>query len=239
MTLPLPAIQVWIFDLDNTLYPASCNLFGQVDRRISEFIAQHFNIPFDEARALQKRFFREHGTTLRGLMVEHDVDPEPFLEYVHDIDVTPVAPSPRLDRALERLPGRKVIYTNGSVAHADNVTGRLGITRHFDTVFGITEAGYIPKPDPRPYATLVERHGIDPGRACMVEDIARNLAPAHAMGMTTVWVRSESEWARAGAGAGTHIDHVADDLIDWLEAATDQAAAGQSRPGVSSGSDRP
>ncbi|HYG86429.1 MAG TPA: pyrimidine 5'-nucleotidase [Azospirillum sp.] len=220
MTASLSDIGVWIFDLDNTLYPASCNLFAQVDRRIGSFIAEHFGIPYDEARAMQKRFFREHGTTLRGLMVEHDVEPEPFLEYVHAIDVTPVAPSPALDRALEKLPGRKVIYTNGSVRHANNVTDRLGITHHFDTVFGITEADYIPKPDPRPYVALVERHAIDPRRACMVEDIARNLVPAHAMGMTTVWVRSEADWARpdaGGVGTGTHIDHVADDLIAWLE----------------------
>ena len=216
---PLSEIEVWIFDLDNTLYPASCNLFAQVDRRIGEFIAAHFGIPYDEARAMQKRFFREHGTTLRGLMVEHDVDPVPFLDYVHAIDVTPVAPSPELDRALERLPGRKVIYTNGSIQHAANVTDRLGITRHFDTVFGIVEAGYVPKPDPRPYRELVERHGIAPTRACMVEDIARNLVPAHALGMTTVWVRSEADWSRpdeGGVGTGAHIDYVVDDLVAWL-----------------------
>jgi pyrimidine 5''-nucleotidase len=223
MTASLRDIGVWIFDLDNTLYPASCNLFAQVDRRIGEFIADHFGISFDEARTMQKRFFREHGTTLRGLMVEHDVDPVPFLDYVHDIDVTPVAPCPDLADALDRLPGRKVIYTNGSVQHAANVTARLGIAGHFDTVFGIVEAGYVPKPDPRPYATLVERHGIDPKTACMVEDIARNLVPAHAMGMTTVWVRSEADWARpdpsipgGGVGTGSHIDHTVDDLVAWL-----------------------
>ncbi|HEY0834891.1 MAG TPA: pyrimidine 5'-nucleotidase [Azospirillum sp.] len=221
MAAPLSDIGVWIFDLDNTLYPASCNLFAQVDRRIGEFIADRFDLPYDEARRMQKRFFQQHGTTLRGLMVEHDVDPVPFLEYVHAIDVTPVAPSPDLDRALERLPGRKVIYTNGSARHAANVTDRLGITRHFDTVFDIVEAGYIPKPDPRPYRVLLDRHGIAPHSACMVEDIARNLVPAHALGMTTVWVKSEADWARpdrGGVGAGTHIDHIAEDLVAWLAA---------------------
>lgn len=225
MAAPLSDIEVWIFDLDNTLYPASCNLFAQVDQRIGAFIADHFGIPYDEARAMQKRFFRDHGTTLRGLMVEHDVDPIPFLDYVHAIDVTPVAPSPELDRALERLPGRKVIYTNGSARHAANVTDRLGITRHFDTVFDIVEAGYVPKPDPRPYRDLLDRHAIAPRTACMVEDIARNLVPAHALGMTTVWVRSEADWARpdpslpgGGVGTATHIDHVAEDLVAWLAA---------------------
>ncbi len=212
---------VWIFDLDNTLYPASCNLFAQVDRRIGAFIAEHFGISPDEARVMQKRFFRDHGTTLRGLMVEHDVDPVPFLDYVHAIDVTPVAPSPELAGALDRLPGRKIIYTNGSVEHAANVTGRLGITGCFEAVFGIVEAGYVPKPDPRPYATLVEHYGIDPTRACMVEDIARNLVPAHAMGMTTVWVRSDADWSRpdhGGVGTGAHIDHTVEDLVTWLAA---------------------
>lgn len=210
---------VWIFDLDNTLYPATCNLFAQVDRRIGDFIADHFGIPYEEARVMQKRFFREHGTTLRGLMVEHDVEPEPFLDYVHDIDVTPVAPSPALAAALDALPGRKIIYTNGSVRHAENVTARLGVRGCFEAVFGIVEAGYVPKPDPRPYATLVEHHRIDPAAACMVEDIARNLVPAHAMGMTTVWVRTDADWARpdrGGVGTGGHIDHEVDDLVGWL-----------------------
>ncbi|WP_247886755.1 pyrimidine 5'-nucleotidase [Azospirillum sp. SYSU D00513] len=226
MTLPHPSpgdIDVWIFDLDNTLYPASCNLFAQVDRRIGEFIAGHFGIPYEEARAMQKRFFREHGTTLRGLMVEHDVDPVPFLDYVHDIDVTPVAPSPVLAAALDRLPGRKIIYTNGSVQHAANVTARLGIAGRFDAVFGIVEAGYIPKPDPRPYDMLVAQEAIDPSRAVMVEDIARNLAPAHALGMKTVWVKTEADWARpdrGGVGTGSHIDYEVDDLVAWLDGLT-------------------
>lgn len=226
----LSGIDVWIFDLDNTLYPASCNLFAQVDRRIGEFIANHFGITRDEARVMQKRFFREHGTTLRGLMVEHDVDPVPFLDYVHAIDVTPVAPSPELGRALERLPGRKVIYTNGSIQHAENVTARLGIADKFDAMFGIVEAGYVPKPDPRPYVTLVEHYAIDPKTACMVEDIARNLVPAHAMGMTTVWVKSEADWSRpdgGGIGTGSHIDYAVDDLIAWLSDLTKAASDGR------------
>ncbi|HYD32293.1 MAG TPA: pyrimidine 5'-nucleotidase [Azospirillaceae bacterium] len=216
-------VNAWIFDLDNTLYPASCDLFTQISQRMGEFIAGHFGITVDEARVLQKRFFRDHGTTLRGLMVEHDIDPVPFLEYVHAIDLTPVDPSPTLDRALEKLPGRKVIYTNGSVRHAENVLGRLGVAHRFDAIFDVVAADYVPKPDPRPYATMVGKLAIDPRRACMVEDIARNLVPAHAMGMTTVWVRSELDWARpapgslgGGVGTGQHIDHVVDDLVAWL-----------------------
>lgn len=220
-TDPLAALRdraVWIFDLDNTLYPASCDLFSQVDRRINEFIATHFNIGMDEARVRQKQFFREYGTTLRGLMMEHDVDPVAYMDYVHDIDVTGVQPSALLADALGRLPGRKIIYTNGSVRHAENVAGRLGILDRFEAVFDIAAGGFVPKPDPRPYATLVERHGVDPADACMVEDIARNLAPAHALGMTTVWVRGEKEYEKAGVGAGIHIDHTVDDLPSWLAA---------------------
>ncbi|RJF84695.1 pyrimidine 5'-nucleotidase [Azospirillum cavernae] len=207
---------VWIFDLDNTLYPASCNLFAQVDRRISEFIANQFDIPFDQARIQQKRFFRDYGTTLRGLMVEHGADPVAYMDYVHDIDVSGVQPSPLLTQALDRLPGRKLIYTNGSTRHAENVAGRLGILDRFEAVFDIAAADYVPKPDPRPYATLIERHAIDPSRACMVEDIARNLAPAHALGMTTVWLRGEKDYERAGVEDGIHIDHSVDDLPLWL-----------------------
>ncbi|HYE48264.1 MAG TPA: pyrimidine 5'-nucleotidase [Azospirillaceae bacterium] len=213
-------IDTWIFDLDNTLYPSSCNLFAQVDRRIGEFIARLLGLPADEARLVQKRYFRDYGTTLRGLMTEHGIDPVPFLDYVHDIDVTPVAPSPTLDRALARLPGRKLVYTNGSVAHAAKVLARLGIDGRFDGVFDIVAADYVPKPDPRPYATLVEREGIDPARAVMVEDIARNLVPAAALGMATVWVRSEADWSRpdgGGVGAGEHIHHIVDDVVDWLD----------------------
>lgn len=216
----LDQVDCWIFDLDNTLYPASCNLFAQVDQRITSFIADHFNISSEEARALQKQYFRDHGTTLRGLMVEHDINPIPFLDYVHAIDVTPVSPTPELAAALLRLPGRRLIYTNGSEQHARNVTDRLGITACFDGVFDIVAAGYVPKPDPRPYQQMVEQFAIDPARACMVEDIARNLVPAHALGMVTVWVDGDSEWShpdRSAIGTGDHIDVVIRDLPGWLK----------------------
>ena len=213
--------RVWIFDLDNTLYPAACNLFAQVDRRMTEFISDRFDLPWDDARAMQKQYFRSYGTTLRGLMTEHDVDPVAFLDYVHDIDVSPVCPTPELARALEGLPGRKLIHTNGSCRHAANVLARLGCADRFEGVFDIVEAGYVPKPDPRPYRMLADRFGIDPAEAVMVEDIARNLVPAAAMGMTTVWVASEADWGRpdrGGVGAGRHIGHVTDDLVAWLSA---------------------
>ncbi len=219
-TSPDPAafahVRTWIFDLDNTLYPASCDLFAQVDQRMTEFIARRFDMETEQARALQKRYYREYGTTLRGLMLDHDMHPDEFLDYVHDIDVTPVPPTPALGDALDRLPGRKLIYTNGSHRHAENVMGRLGISNRFEAIFDIVAAGYVPKPDPRPYGDMVARHGVDPASAIMVEDIARNLVPAAALGMTTLWVVSESDFARAGIGAGRHVHHATDDLVAWL-----------------------
>jgi putative hydrolase of the HAD superfamily len=216
---PFAHVDVWIFDLDNTLYPASSNLFAQVDQRITEFIGERFDLAWDAARRKQKEYFRDYGTTLRGLMVEHDVDPVAFLDYVHAIDVTPVLPNRELDDALTRLPGCKLIYTNGSTRHAENILGRLDIGRHFEAIYDIVAADYVPKPDPRPYGHLVELYRIDPRRTCMVEDIARNLAPAAALGMTTVWLRSESDFSRpdlGGVGHGDHIHHAIDDLVGWL-----------------------
>ena len=224
----LDHVETWIFDLDNTLYPASSNLFAQVDRRIGEFIAARFDLPYEEARKKQKGYFRDYGTTLRGLMTEHDIDPGEFLEYVHDIDVTPIAPSTALDAALAALPGRRLIYTNGSVRHAEKVMDRLGVTARFEGVFDIVAADYVPKPDPRPYGVLLERHGVNPTRAVMVEDIARNLVPAAALGMTTVWIRSEADWSRpdgGGIGTGAHIHHVVDDLVEWLAGVAGTARA--------------
>ena len=208
-------VSCWIFDLDNTLYPSACNLFVQVDKNIQQFIMELFEIGPEEARLIQKSYFHEHGTTLNGLMHKHDVAPEEFLDFVHDIDVSPVPPNPALNEALHRLPGRKVIYTNGSVPHAERVTDRLGVTHHFDGVFDIVAADYIPKPQPAPYDVLIERFDIEPERAVMVEDIARNLIPAHALGMTTVWVRSDHHWS-GGSEDDPHIHHVIDDLADWL-----------------------
>ncbi|HZH26529.1 MAG TPA: pyrimidine 5'-nucleotidase [Azospirillaceae bacterium] len=226
---PFDRIRVWIFDLDNTLYPAALNLFAQVDRRMGEFVADRFGLPYEAARLEQKRLFRDHGTTLRGLMVERGVDPVAFMDYVHDIDLGTLDPDPRLAAALARLPGRRVIHTNGSAKHAARVCRRLGLGDDlFDDIFDIEAADWIPKPDPRPYGALAARLGFDPATACMFEDIARNLAPAAALGMTTVWVRSEADWARpdrGGAGARAHIHCEVDDLPAFLTELTGSASA--------------
>jgi len=205
----------WVFDLDNTLYPAECDLFAQIDQRMGAFIGDLFDVGPVEAKTIQKQYFHTHGTTLRGLMVEQNMAPEAFLDYVHEIDLEVLPPDPALDALLDRIPGRKFIFTNGSVPHAERVTERLGVRQHFEGIFDIVASDYLPKPDPLPYARMVEHFGIAPNSAIMIEDIPRNLAPAAAMGMTTVLVPGRNQWQRDGMDAA-HIDFVADDLVAWL-----------------------
>ena len=207
--------EAWVFDLDNTLYPASSNLFAQIDQKMTRFIADFLDLDRDEANRLRKNYFREHGTTMRGMMDRHAMEPGDFLDYVHDIDLGSIAPDPALDEALGRIPGRKIIFTNGPRAHARRVMERLAIGHHFEAVFDIIEADYIPKPEPQAYEALIRRHRLQPGKSVMVEDLARNLAPAASLGMTTVWVRSENDWDREPTG-GECVHHVVDDLVQWL-----------------------
>jgi putative hydrolase of the HAD superfamily len=222
---PLPAIdevETWLFDLDNTLYPASCRLFDQIDRRMGAFIQQAFSVSEVEAREMQKAYFLEYGTTLRGLMDQHGQDPHAYLAYVHDIDLEAVAPSPALERALARLPGRKVIFTNASEDHAARVLARLGVAHHFAEVFDIVAADFRPKPEEIAYERMIAAHGVTPARTVFFEDSARNLKPAHARGMTTVWVEHEARWSRAGAEEdASFIHHRTGDLVAWLEALPD------------------
>lgn len=218
-------IGCWVFDLDNTLYPAASNLFARVSRRMTLFIREEYGLSEDAARDLQRRMFRRHGTTMRGLTVERGLDPERFLDFVHDIDVSDMAPDPRLAALIGRLPGRRVIFTNGSVPHAERITRQLGIDALFEGVFDIVAGGFVPKPDPRPYAAMAARFGIDPTASAMIEDMAKNLRPAAEMGMTTVWLRHAMDWSAEGAGEGW-VHHEIDDLADWLESLVGPAAAG-------------
>ena len=207
---------VWLFDLDNTLYPARCNLFAQIDVRIGRYIADLLKVDAEEARRVQKQYWREHGTSMRGLMSLHGVDPTHYLDYVHDIDYAPVEPSPALDAALAKLPGRKLIFTAGDVPHAERVMERLGVARHFEAIFDIVAGDYWPKPHKQIYEKLVAKHGVNPTRACMADDIAVNLKPASELGMRTVWVRHEESVQRAEGLDLDHIHHHTEDLADWL-----------------------
>ncbi|MGD2134182.1 MAG: pyrimidine 5'-nucleotidase [Maricaulaceae bacterium] len=217
-------VEAWAFDLDNTLYPSECDLFAQVDVRMTEYVARALGLSPGEARAVQKRYYAEHGTTLAGLMKLHDVPPDDFLDYVHDIDLAPVEPCAILRANIAALPGRKFVFTNGSRGHADRVLDKRGLTGLFDDVFDITASAYAPKPMRDAYERFVAHCGVDPRRAAMFEDIPRNLAPAAEMGFVTVLVRTGKDWSYepeharpAGPGeAPDHVDHVTDDLTAFL-----------------------
>jgi putative hydrolase of the HAD superfamily len=181
-------VNVWIFDLDNTLYPPESALWPQVDQRITLFLGDMFGIDGLSARALQKYYYQKYGTTLKGLMEQYGMKPEPFLDFAHDIDVSGLAADPGLGSAIEALPGRKLILTNGSEAHARNVAGKLGIIDKFEAVFDIVAAGFTPKPEEATYVKFLDQYQIDPSRAAMFEDLAKNLVVPHQLGMRTVLI---------------------------------------------------
>jgi len=216
-------IDSWVFDLDNTLYPHHVNLWQQVDARIGEFVSAWLNISRDEARALQKDYYKRFGTTMRGMMTLHGVRADDYLAYLHRIDHSPLEPNPAMGEAIARLPGRKLILTNGSVDHVDAVLARLGLSGHFDGVFDIIAAELEPKPAPQTYQKFLRDHSVDPTRAAMFEDLARNLVVPHQLGMTTVLVVPDGskevvreDWELEGRDAA-HVDHVTDDLTGFLK----------------------
>ena len=209
-------IRDWIFDLDNCLYPASAGLFALIDERMGAYIQRLVGVDLVEAKRIQKAHFHEHGTTLAGLMKEHNVDPHDFLDEVHDIPMDRIAPDPRLAAGLARLPGRKFLFTNGDAPYARRVLEAIGVHVYFDELHDIHASELRPKPDPHGYALLVSRYGIDPKSAVLVEDMAQNLKPAKALGMTTVWVDNGSERGAHLAEEG-HVDAVIADVGEWLE----------------------
>lgn len=210
------AINDWIFDLDNCLYPASAGLFDLIDQRMGAFIQRLLGVNSSEAKRVQKAHFHEHGTTLAGLMREHRVDPHEFLEDVHAIPLDRVTRDDRLARNLARLPGRKIIFTNADEAYARRVLEALGVSEHFAELHDIHAAELQPKPNEHGYRLLLDRFGIDPGRAAMIEDMAQNLKPAKMLGMTTVWVDNGSERGNHGHHPD-YIDLTIADVGEWLE----------------------
>lgn len=223
--------EAWVFDLDNTLYPRATNLFHQVDERIRKYVCRLLNVEEAEAERIQKTFYREHGTTLRGLMLRHNVDPDDFLNFVHDIDHSAVKPDPALGEALLRLPGKKYIFTNGSRRHAEKVAERLGFHTHFSDIFDIIAANLVPKPEREPYDRFVGKFGVEPRRAAMFEDLTRNLVVPKAVGMTTVLVVPSGtrdvfhgEWEYEGRD-DDHVDFVTDDLASFIGRIADAIGA--------------
>jgi putative hydrolase of the HAD superfamily len=216
-------IDTWVFDLDNTLYPHHVNLWQQVDARIGEYIGAFLKVSPQEARRIQKDYYLRYGTSMRGMMTEHGVRADDYLAYVHQIDHSPLQPNPAMGAAIARLPGRKLILTNGSTDHADAVLARLGIGAHFEAVFDIIAAELEPKPAPQTYDKFLRLHGVEPTKSAMFEDLARNLVVPHQLGMTTVLVVPDGstevvreDWELEGRDAD-YVDHVTDDLTGFLQ----------------------
>jgi putative hydrolase of the HAD superfamily len=214
-------IETWIFDLDNTLYQADSNLFAQIESRMTEFIAHRLDVHPGEAYALQHFYFRTYGSTLNGLMICDHVDPEEFLSYVHDVDLSPLHPNPALRPALARLPGRRYIFTNGCRRHAQRVLEQIQLAELWDDIWDIRTLDFKPKPLPEAYTRVVEVGAFDPHAAAMFEDTARNLVPAYDLGMTTVLIRTGSRWSIQGpqvaATPRQTFHHEIDDLGDFLQ----------------------
>ena len=215
MLARLALIRNWVFDLDNTLYPASARLFDQMDVKMTAYVANALGVDLVEARRIQKAYFFDHGTTLAGLMAEHGIDPHHFLADVHDIEMDVIDENVPLAAAIARLPGRKIIFTNADTPYATRVLDRLGLGESFEAIHDIHAMDLKPKPNASAYAGLCAAFDIDPTESLFVEDMARNLAPAKAIGMTTVWIDNGSEQAAAEQDR-SFIDFTTPDLTAWL-----------------------
>ncbi|MEM8971868.1 MAG: pyrimidine 5'-nucleotidase [Pseudomonadota bacterium] len=215
--------KTWIFDLDNTLYPAESNLFAQMDVKMQEYIAKYLGVPQAYARHLQKNYYRQFGTTLAGMMQVHKMEPSAFLDYVHDLDLANVPENPRLGEAISALPGRKLIFTAGSRKHAENVAGKLGILDLFEDIMDIVDAKFHPKERDDAYDLFLNKHGVKATEAAMFEDMPHNLLVPHALGMKTVLVYSETvkhpiaEKVRSWSAPPEHIHHMTSNLTGFLE----------------------
>ena len=213
-------IDTWLFDLDNTHYDANSGVFPQIDRNMKRFLMAEFGLAEEAAHAYQKELYRDYGTTLSGLMTRHNLDPARYLHHVHDIDLAELGPDEYLIAALKRLPGRKAIFTNASARHAENVAAKLGSLDQFDAIFDIVSADYQPKPHISAYEKTLRHYGVEGRRAAMFEDLKRNLVPAAALGMTTVWIANDAAWSHANAGVpddiDDHVHHTAAALSHFL-----------------------
>ena len=200
----------WVFDLDNTLYPPSARLFDQIEVKMTDYVMRALDVNRDHANHLRQHYWREHGTTLAGLMREHDVDPGPYLTDVHEISMDHLQPDPALKQAIRALPGRRIVYTNGCAPYAERVLAARGLSGVFDAIYGVEHAGFLPKPERAAFETIFAQDGTDPDRAAMFEDDPRNLSAPHDMGMRTVLVAESPH-------PGDHIHHHTDDLTGFLE----------------------
>ena len=214
MSADLTHVETWLFDLDNTLYPAECEYMALIEGRMTDFVERETGLPREEARALQKKYYMEHGTTLAGLMAHHGMEPKAFLDEVHDVSMDRLVPDLALRDAIHALPGRRLIFTNGSLGHAERVLGHLGLDHLFEDVFAIETADYVPKPALATFDKITKRHAIHPPGAAFFEDSEKNLVPAARMGMTTILVG-----AHAAASTSEFVHHRTHDLAGFLTSA--------------------
>ena len=212
----LTKIKYWLFDLDNTLYSGQTKVFDQVDKKMSSYISKKLNIPVEEAKKIQKEYFHKYSTTLSGMMKHHNIDANEFLEFVHDVNLDFLKQDKELEIEISRIKGKKIIFTNGSKAHAKNVTKKIGIDKLFDGVFDIVESNFIPKPSLEAYKMLIQKYKIEPQYCILVEDIARNLKPAHELGMKTVWIKNDEPWA-AEFSNESFINYRVENLTNFLK----------------------
>ena len=217
----LKKIKFWLFDLDNTLYSGDTKVFDQVDKKMSFFISKKLNVSLEEAKKIQKNYFQEYNTTLNGMIKNHKIDAEEFLEFVHDVDLNFLKEDLDLQNELTNLMGKKYIFTNGSKAHASNVTKRIGIQNLFDGVFDIVDSNFVPKPSIEPYKKIIQKYGLDPEYCIFIEDIARNLKPAYELGMKTVWIKNDEPWA-AEFSNENFINYKTDNLSEFLRRINEQ-----------------
>ncbi|MCG7392084.1 pyrimidine 5'-nucleotidase [Microvirga sp. ACRRW] len=214
-------VDTWIFDLDNTLYPHTSRVWPQIDERITLYVSNLFGLDGLSSKALQKYFYHKYGTTLKALVDEYNIDPHDFLDFAHDIDHTDIELNASLGAAIEKLPGRKLILTNGSRKHAENVAKKIGILDHFEDVFDIAASNFVPKPERRAYESFLDRHGVEPSRSAMFEDIAKNLTVPHELGMTTTLIVPKTvdpfrESFEQEAVKTPEIDYITNDLAEFL-----------------------
>ncbi len=216
----------WVFDLDNTLYPAECDLFPQIQVKMNEYVANFLGLPKDKAREIQKKYYVEYGTTLNGLMIHHDVDPHDYLHHVHDIDYSVIIPNLPLRNAIESLDARKIVFTNGSLKHAENAIAAMGLEGVFEDIIDIAGTGFKPKPHSEAFDALMKAHDLIAENSVMVEDLSKNLITAKQLGFTTVLVWSDKDWHDEPDGhkpAGVkdaqheHIDFDTNDLTAFIE----------------------
>ncbi len=216
----LKNIKFWLFDLDNTLYSGSTKVFDQVDKKMTQYISSKLKLSTEQAKQIQKSYFHQYNTTLNGMIKNHKIDAHEFLEFVHDVNLNFLKENKPLGEQISKIDGKKIIFTNGSRAHANNVTKRIGIQKLFDGIFDIVDAEFIPKPSKKTYLKIIEKFKIEPQYCIFIEDIARNLKPAYELGMKTVWIINEEPWA-AEFSDSNFVNYKTNDLTGFLKRIND------------------